>query len=66
VFNIFNKHPNEVGETYFKHLIVAWKYSFNLLSLFAISLIHGVLPFVFKKTVSEKIIKMGDELKNRK
>ena len=63
--NIFNKHPNEVGETYFQHLIVAWKYGLNLLSLFAIALIHGLLPFIFKKTVSKKIIKMGDELQNR-
>ena len=63
--NIFNQHPNEVGETYFQHLIAAWKYSFNLFGLFVIALIHGVFPFVFKKTVSEKIIKMSEKLKKR-
>ncbi|MBE29425.1 capsule biosynthesis protein [bacterium] len=63
--NIFNKHLKEVGETYFEHLIEAWRYSLILFRLFLIAFIHGILPFIFKKTVSEKIIKMGDELKNR-
>ena len=63
--NIFNKHPNEVGETYFEHLVEAWRYSLSLFRLFLIAFIHGILPFIFKKTVSEKIIKMGNELKNR-
>ena len=63
--NIFNKHPKELGETYFEHLVEAWRYSLSLFRLFLIAFIHGILPFIFKKTVSEKIIKMGNELKNR-
>jgi hypothetical protein len=39
---------------------------FKLFRLFVIALIHGIFPFIFKKTVSDKIIKMGDELKKRK
>ena len=64
--NLFNKHPNEVGETYLQHLITAWKYGFKLFRLFVIALIHGIFPFIFKKTVSDKIIKMGYELRKRK
>jgi len=64
--NIFNKHPKEVGETYFQHLWVALKYSFKLLLLFIISFIHSIFPFIFKTTVSAKIIEMAEELKNRK
>ena len=63
--NLFNEHPSEAGETYLQHLMTACKYSFSLFRLFMIALIHGIFPFIFKKTVSEKIIKMGDELKNR-
>ena len=63
--NLFNKHPHEVGETYLQHLIIAWKYGLSLFQLFMIALIHGLFPFIFKKTVSDKIIKMGDELMNR-
>ncbi len=63
--NLFNKHPNEVGETYFQHLIISWKYSFGLFRLFIVAMVHGVFPFIFKKTVSDKVIEMGDKLKNR-
>ena len=64
--NIFTKHPKEVGETYFQHLWVAFKYSFKLLLLFIISFIHSIFPFIFKTTVSAKIIEMAEQLKNRK
>ena len=64
--NIFTKHPKEVGETYFQHLWVALKYSFKLLLLFIITFIHSIFPFIFKTTVSAKIIEMAEQLKNRK
>jgi hypothetical protein len=62
--NIFTKHPNEFGYNYFQHLWGAWKYSLILLGLFIVTIIHSILPFIFKKTVSNKIIKMADEHKN--
>ena len=64
--NIFTKHPKEVGETYFQHLLVSLKYSFKLLLLFIIAFIHSIFPFIFKTTTSAKIIEMAEELKNRK
>tara|TARA_B110000459_G_scaffold75878_1_gene85324 strand:+ start:3033 stop:3257 length:225 start_codon:yes stop_codon:yes gene_type:complete len=63
--NIFTKHPNEFGYNYFEHLWGAWKYSLILLGLFFIALIHSILPFAFKETVSNKIVKMADEHKNK-
>ena len=64
--NVYTKHPKEVGETYFQHLWIALKYSFKLLLLFVITFIHSIFPFIFKTTVSAKIIEMAEELKNRK
>ncbi|MDA9800959.1 DUF6356 family protein [Candidatus Pseudothioglobus singularis] len=64
--NIFSKHPKEVGETYLQHLIAACKYGFVLFGLFIITIIHAVIPFVFKKTVSNKIIELADQLQKRK
>ena len=64
--NIFTKHPKEVGESYLEHLWAAWKYSFILFLLFLTSLIHSIFPFIFKNTTSTKIIKMAEDLKNRK
>tara|TARA_B110000263_G_C14846928_1_gene302359 strand:- start:191 stop:388 length:198 start_codon:yes stop_codon:yes gene_type:complete len=63
--NIFTTHPKETGETYFQHLWFALKYSFTLFGLFVIALIHSILPFIFIKTVSNKIIKMAENLKTR-
>ena len=64
--NIFTKHPKEVGESYLQHLWVAWIYSFSLFLLFLIAFIHSLFPFIFKNTTSAKIIKMAEDLKNRK
>jgi len=64
--NIFTKHPKEVGESYLQHLWVAWKYSFSLLLLFLAAFIHSIFPFIFKNITSAKIIKMAEDLKNRK
>jgi len=64
--NIFTKHPKEVGESYLQHLWAAWKYSFILFLLFLTAFIHSIIPFIFKKTTSSKIIKMAEDLKTRK
>jgi|TARA_Y100000385_G_scaffold250162_1_gene272022 hypothetical protein len=66
VSNIFSKHPKEVGETYLQHLVVACKYGFILFGLFIIAIIHAVFPFVFKKTMSHKIIELAEQLQKRK
>jgi len=64
--NIFTKHPKEVNESYLQHLWVALKYSFSLFLLFLIAFIHSIFPFIFKNTTSKKIIKMAEDLKDRK
>ena len=64
--NIFTKHPKEVGESYLQHLLVALKYSFTLFLLFLTTFIHSIFPFIFRNTTSSKIIKMAEDLKNRK
>lgn len=66
MLNIFSKHPQEVGETYLQHFVAACKYGFVLFGLFVIAIIHAVFPFVFKKTVSNKIIELADQLQKRK
>jgi hypothetical protein len=63
--NIFTKHPKEVGESYIHHLWAALRFSLILLGLFFIAFIHSIFPFIFKQTVSNKIIKMADQLKTR-
>jgi hypothetical protein len=44
--NPFTKHPNEVGETYLKHLAVALKMGVMLLMSSAAQIVHAIFPFI--------------------
>jgi hypothetical protein len=41
-------HLNEVGLTYFSHLIRAWKWAFMLF-------VHGLFPNIWKTSVSDQM-----------
>ena len=63
--NIFTKHPEEVGETYFEHMYNAMRYSATFLLLFFVALIHSILPFLFTKTASCVIQEMARHIEKR-
>ena len=63
--NIFTKHPKEVGETYLEHMGNALRYSFTFLLLVVVSLIHSILPFLFRKTASCVVQEMAKHMKER-
>ena len=58
-------HFVSVNESYLRHLITAWGYAATLLVLTAISVIHGVIPFIFTQTVSRTIEKMTEHIQSR-
>jgi len=62
MFKLFTKHPHSAGESYFKHLRTAFKYSLILISLSAITFIHGLFPFLFETTTSSKIKQINEEM----
>tara|TARA_R100001163_G_C4964914_1_gene127184 strand:- start:160 stop:369 length:210 start_codon:yes stop_codon:yes gene_type:complete len=62
MLKLFTKHPNSVGESYFKHMRTAFKYSLILIGLSAIAVIHGIFPFLFETTTSSKIKQMSVEM----
>ena len=64
--NIFNHHPNSVGETYFQHFCKAFGFGFSLMLIAFRAFIHAILPFCFEYSVREKISKLNDELQSRK
>ena len=51
-------HLNEVNETYFQHMRIAFKIGFTMLVTGVFCLIHGLIPSLFKKTSSNQIAKM--------
>lgn len=63
--NIFNKHPNSVGETYFQHFFKSFRFGVNLVLIACRAFIHAVLPFCFENSVSKSISKLNDKLQNR-
>ena len=64
--NIFTEHPKQVSETYLQHMKKALTFSFKLLGMSFQALLHAFFPFLFVKTVSDKIKGMNDVLQNRK
>lgn len=53
--NPFTKHPHEVGENYFEHLIEALYLFVRLTYSGLVMLIHAFIPFLFTKTASNTI-----------
>jgi len=52
------QHLNEVNETYFQHMRIAFTIGFTMLLTGVLCLIHGLIPGLFKKTGSKQIAKM--------
>ena len=52
------EHLNEVNETYFQHMRIAFKIGFTMLVTGVFYLIHGLIPRFFKKTRINQIAKM--------
>lgn len=63
---MFNKHPKEVGMTYFQHMKFAIKMSLSLFVLSITTLIHAIFPFLFVENVSNFIKETHMKLENRK
>ena len=60
------KHCKEAKESYFQHMKVAIKISFNLLTASFMAFIHSIIPALFEKGASNKIISMYNNLQEKK
>jgi uncharacterized NAD(P)/FAD-binding protein YdhS len=59
-------HLEEVGESYFEHMAVAWSVGFRALGAGAACLVHGVAPWWFTKTGSRAIESLHRDLMARR
>ena len=64
--NIFTKHPNELGETYWEHLRYACYFAGSMLLAAICGFIHAFFPFVFQETASNILIRIVKKMKNTK
>ena len=59
------KHLEQANESYFEHMIIALKISFELLIGSLIAFIHALLPSVFTSSASNKIKKLYSFIESR-
>ena len=56
------QHLKTANINYFSHAMRVIKLSFVLIALGMIGIIHGLIPFIFVETVSNKVKKIADEM----
>ena len=67
--NIFlksKKHCDNSNESYFKHMFVAIGISFSLLKASLMAATHSLIPALFEKGASKKIIELYEYLELKK
>ena len=67
--NIFiksKKHCDNANESYFKHMLVAIGISFSLLKASLMAATHALIPALFEKGASKKIIELYEYLEFKK
>ncbi|MBI29081.1 MAG: hypothetical protein CFH21_00657 [Alphaproteobacteria bacterium MarineAlpha5_Bin11] len=60
------KHFEDQNESYFEHMKIASKISFDLLSGSVMAMIHAIVPAFFQTGASKKIIKLNEYLQSKK
>ena len=58
----FTKHPNDVGETYGEHFMVAGSFGVAMIRGGLACLVHAVLPFLCTSTGSRTVRALHDRM----
>jgi len=66
LFKKSKKHCTDANETYFQHMSVAQKISFDLLKASIMAFIHSLIPAFFQTNASKKIISLNNYLEEKK
>ncbi len=62
VERLFLSHPRSVGETYVRHLNVAWRFGFRLLAASGACLVHGVVPALCERSGSRAVLALHQDM----
>ncbi len=55
LYNIFFKHPNDVGETYTRHFATALEFGCTMIAAGIACVVHAIVPSVFEHTASNTV-----------
>ena len=61
----FKSHPESVGETYWTHMLFAFRFGFKMIGVGLCAFVHGLIPPLFCSTGSDFIKRMHTDLMNR-
>jgi len=59
---LFNEHPASVGESYLQHMAASLSFSVPMLLSSLALLVHGLFPFVFKRTGSDTVTSLYERM----
>ena len=60
--HILMKHLRDQNLTYFGHLLFAWNIAMRLFLLSLTAVVHGVLPSIWVRSVSDRVREMDADL----
>jgi hypothetical protein len=60
--NPITEHLNEVDESYGEHLVAASGFGLRMMAAGFLCFLHGILPFLFKRTASDTVSALHDEM----
>lgn len=63
---LFTEHPRDTGETYMEHLLFTVRMGTRIGVTALFLLVHGVFPFLFTRTASQRMENIWAVLKERK
>jgi Family of unknown function (DUF6356) len=63
---LFLEHPATVDESYFEHLVFAFRFSTRLFRIGLAALMHGVVPATFETTASSEVLALAEEIRTRR
>lgn len=66
MFEAFNRHPRDVGETYGEHLGQASTFAASLILAGLACLVHAIFPFWFERTASRRVQILHTRMTNRR
>jgi hypothetical protein len=64
--NIFNHHPNSVGETYFQHFFKSCSFGIQLILIAFRAFVHAIFPWFFEHSTSDRVTELHNVLQKRK
>ena len=63
---LFLDHPAAVNESYFEHMLFAFRFAARLFRIGCAALIHGVVPSVCETTASTGVLALAEEIRSRR